>query len=178
MLAVRGGGLGPLQVKLQAPPLSSMSGGSTTRSTGGVLQPPVSLPPRKPKRSAQLRVLPRGWRPKEGVPQTRSECPTVRPCPHIRCEWNTWIVDGRDRPGRRGEEWSPPASAVNVTGPLNCSADLADAAERKGTTVPIAIIAAAYGVSERAIYFILAHARAKLADVPEAERLLREMTQR
>lgn len=65
-----------------------------------------------------------------------------------------------------------------MTGAMNCGADLADKAERKGSTVPIAVIAAAYGISERAIYFVLAHARAKLAAVPEAQQLLKEMTRR
>jgi hypothetical protein len=67
---------------------------------------------------------------------------------------------------------------VEVNSLYNCGADLVDAAEQRGTTVPVAVIAAAYGVSERSIYFVLAHARAKLAALPNAEQLLKEMTRR
>lgn len=36
------------------------------------------------------------------VPANRSECPTERPCPHVRCEWNLATELAEDRAGRPG----------------------------------------------------------------------------
>lgn len=168
---------------------------STKRRAGGVLQPPVSLPPRKPRRTAQLRVLPRAWQVTADVPRTRADCPATRPCPHIKCEWNTWMIDGADRPGRRGEasfdrrgvlarggargvQLSLPASSVNVHGPLNCARDVLDRATERATTVPMAVVAEVFGLTERAAYLILARAKRKLAAVPGARELLAQMVRR
>lgn len=72
------------------------------------------------QRVAALRVLP-------GVPATRGDCPVSRPCGHVRCEWNLWMVDGRDRPGRRWEGGRMPDSIVVVHSEAqNCGADIAD----------------------------------------------------
>lgn len=146
--------------------------------SGGILQPPVSVPPRKPRRSKQLRVLPRGWKPVDGVPATRAECPTVRPCPHLKCEHNSWMDDGRDRPGgyrpdgeRRKGETSTAQSRVTVRAAQNCVADIIDRATSKGVTVPLAVIEDTFEVSERSVCYTLASALSKLRANPD---LLRE----
>lgn len=36
----------------------------------------------------------------ETVPATRAECPTVRPCGHVRCRWHLWRVEADQQPGR------------------------------------------------------------------------------
>lgn len=145
---------------------------TTERRSGGVLQPPVSVPPRKPRRLAQLRVLPRGWKPfpNKGMPSNRAECPTVRPCPNLKCEWNSWIDDGRDRrggPGIRRAGRDDITSQVTVRGVLNCGRDALDAARRRGTTVPVHVIAELYECTERNVWFILAKALRRLREDPE-----------
>lgn len=36
------------------------------------------------------------------VPKTRADCPTQRPCPHVRCRWNLFRIDAENRAGRPG----------------------------------------------------------------------------
>jgi hypothetical protein len=46
--------------------------------------------------------VPANWRPLEGVPATRADCPSERSaCGHVKCRYHLWTIDGRDRPGRR-----------------------------------------------------------------------------
>jgi hypothetical protein len=44
----------------------------------------------------------RGFDPKTGVPRTRGECPTERPCPFVRCRWHLFMEDAEHRAGRPG----------------------------------------------------------------------------
>lgn len=37
-----------------------------------------------------------------GVPRTRGECPTQRPCPHVRCRYHLFLEDADRRAGRPG----------------------------------------------------------------------------
>jgi hypothetical protein len=69
----------------------------------------LSLPGNTPRRSSRLRVLnARGelFEPKPGLPPGgRDECKSgERPCPYVRCKYHLWLVEGRDRPGRRYAE--------------------------------------------------------------------------
>ncbi len=57
------------------------------------------------KRSVRLRVIGGSIELREDVPATRADCRGgPRPCPHVRCYWHLWLVEGHDRPGapRRG----------------------------------------------------------------------------
>jgi hypothetical protein len=38
---------------------------------------------------------------RDGVPRSRAECPTTRPCGHVQCRYHLWFMGGRDRPGRK-----------------------------------------------------------------------------
>jgi hypothetical protein len=38
----------------------------------------------------------------DAVPDTRGDCPTQKPCPHVRCRHHLWRVDACDRAGRPG----------------------------------------------------------------------------
>lgn len=38
----------------------------------------------------------------DAVPDTRAECPTEKPCPHVLCRFHLWRVDSQDRAGRPG----------------------------------------------------------------------------
>ncbi len=41
----------------------------------------------------------------DAVPDTRGDCPTQKPCPHVRCRYHLWRVDGGEdgtRAGRPG----------------------------------------------------------------------------
>lgn len=125
--------------------------------------------------SRSLRVLPDDWEPKEGVPRTRADCPVERPCPYVRCEWNLWMVDGRDRPGRRWKDGHRP-SVVIAHVEQNCGADIADAVER-GKLEPGAVPELA-GLSDRQIRRIVEKAKRKLAGNPEAAHVLALMTKR
>jgi hypothetical protein len=98
---------------------------------GGVLQPPVSIPP-KPKRSTKLRVLPpplqlpAGWEMREGVPATRADCAGVpRPCPYVSCRHHLWLRLKQEQPGnpqagKQGDTTFRPATMQS------CSLDVAE----------------------------------------------------
>lgn len=70
---------------------------------------PAPLKPRKPKPHHRPRTdgpllpltQPR-YLPVVGVPKTRGECPTERPCPHLRCRWNLFLETAEHRAGRPG----------------------------------------------------------------------------
>jgi hypothetical protein len=47
-------------------------------------------------------IADRGFEPQAGVPRTRSQCPTSRPCPFVRCRWNLFMEDADHRAGRPG----------------------------------------------------------------------------
>lgn len=129
------------------------------------------------RRSTMLRVLPVGWTAREGVPATRADCPEHRPCEYVRCEWNTWMEDGRDRPGRRGDDREYPASRVVVKGRYNCGADIADAVAR-GKELSPQVIADAYEITERQARRIKAKALEKASADPQVLEALQLMTKR
>jgi hypothetical protein len=69
----------------------------------------------------------------DAVPDTRGDCPTVKPCPHVRCRYHLWRIDGGEngtRPGRPGIA-SVPRDASGLT--LRVEGDLGG--ERPGTTL-------------------------------------------
>lgn len=59
------------------------------------LQPPIS------GKRVRLRVVGGHVNLDDEVPPDPSQCPTVRPCPHVRCRFHLWRVDENDRRGRR-----------------------------------------------------------------------------
>jgi hypothetical protein len=64
------------------------------------------------------------------LPKTRAECPTEKPCPHVRCRDHLWRVDACDRPGRPGLAQVPrDAHGLTVSTP----GELGE--ERAGTTL-------------------------------------------
>jgi len=60
------------------------------------------------RRSSKLRVLQpelvadHAFAPLPGVPRTRGDCPTARPCPYVRCRYHLWAEDAEHRAGRPG----------------------------------------------------------------------------
>lgn len=68
--------------------------------------------------------IPTDWEMKDGVPKTRGDCPTVRPCPYLACTKHKWLVLQQDRPG------NPASGAQGETTirPIgeSCSLDVAD----------------------------------------------------
>lgn len=71
---------------------------------------------------------------RDGVPRTRGECPTVRPCPHIRCQYHLWLdafephwhspEDRPVRPTRLLPRW------LESPLPPSCALDVADSVPR------------------------------------------------
>lgn len=45
----------------------------------------------------------------DAVPDTRGDCPIVKPCPHVRCRYHLWRIDGGEDGTRAGR---PGLSAV------------------------------------------------------------------
>lgn len=117
-----------------------------------------------PKRSVRLRVIGGSVELRGDVPATRSECPTQRPCPHVKCKWHLWLIDGRDRPGRRflGRHPASTLRPVWLEWPLppSCGAEIIEIASREEWTR--AQIAAACGISVDALVLALQVVKAKL----------------
>jgi hypothetical protein len=66
----------------------------------------------------------------DAVPDTRGDCPTQKPCPHVRCRYHLWRTDACDRPGRPGLAQVPrDAHGLTVSTP----GELGE--ERAGTTL-------------------------------------------
>lgn len=47
-------------------------------------------------------IADKGFTPVAGVPKTRAECPTERPCPHVCCKYHLFMEDADNRAGRPG----------------------------------------------------------------------------
>jgi hypothetical protein len=124
-----------------------------------------------PRRSPALRVfddlsLPESWEMLPGVPATRGDCPTTRPCPHVKCRYHLWLVEGEAMPGRRWET-AMPASSFHPWSNTTCALDVAE----QGSADPD-VVAHALGVSERQVRRIVEAARRKLAANPDAAEVL------
>lgn len=144
-----------------ATPLQQQPGCRTMQTMGG------------PRRSVRLRVIGGSVELRDDVPGTRAECPTQRPCPHVRCVNHLFLVDGRDRPGRRHEGRTPASTLrpIHMMWPLppSCLLDVRDQAIREDWTV--AEIARALGLSTMGLWYQHYKALAKL----EANRRAREL---
>lgn len=147
------------------------------------------------KRRVALRVIDESkagtFEPRAGVPATRGDCVGgVRPCPFVRCTHHTWLLEGRDRAGRRGHGQLPPTTieprwlAPNPGD--SCALDVADRiSEQRKTSrsagefvLSIAAIGIALGRDEGTIWLVLKRALAKLrAGGVELEHM-REMAKR
>lgn len=84
------------------------------------------------KRSVHLRLIGGGSvEVREGVPRSRAECPTTRPCGHVHCRFHLWFVEGRDRRGRRVDGRTPDATMWPAwrawPTPPSCAIDVAEA---------------------------------------------------
>lgn len=128
-------------------------------------------PERYVRRPPALNVLPPKWEAKSGVPKTRAECPTERPCPYVRCRHHLYLKlsedrEGRPRDGRRAPTIFWPPSAVS------CSLDVAD----RGEELSCQEIGSLLGICDEAARNILNRALAKIrasgVDADELRRFL------
>ena len=115
------------------------------------------------RRSPALRV----FEPLSGVPETRGDCRGgERPCRYVRCAWHLWLVDGRDRPGRRFDGKTPPttlrAAWLETPMPPSCALDIAEAVGEKGRLITVEQLADYFGLRPSRFRFIVASAVAKL----------------
>lgn len=85
-----------------------------------------------PVRSVRLRVIGGSVELRDDVPSSRAECVDgPRPCPHIKCRWHLWLVEGHDRRGRPPKK-RPPESTLRPVWlewplPPSCALDVAEA---------------------------------------------------
>lgn len=81
---------------------------------------------RPPRRSPALRVVAEVQL-KDGLPPGgREACASIpRPCPYIHCSFHLWLVEGRDRQGRRHHGQVPPSVVRPATG-TTCALDVAE----------------------------------------------------
>ena len=128
--------------------------------------------PGKARYSRQLVVVSDDWEPMPGVPRTRGECPTERPCRFVRCEWNLWMIDRRDRVGRHGKDTHPP-SVVIAHVKQNCGADVAE--EMASGKLEASALGDRIGMSDRQVRRIVHRAKEKLKGDARAEEVLRLM---
>lgn len=131
----------------------------------------------EPRRSLRLRVfsdlsLPESWEMLPGVPATRGDCPPTRPCPHVKCRYHLWLVEGESMPGRRWET-AIPASSIHPWSNETCALDIADSSAADPETV-----AHALGMSARQVRRIAGAAVKKLSGNPDAREVLEEMARR
>lgn len=116
-------------------------------------------------RVVRLRVIGGTVELRDDVPRTTADCPTTRPCGHVRCGAHLWMVTGPDRPGRRHPNEGPRSSTLwpawVATWPLppSCMRDMIARAERED--VNIAELAASLGLSVSGFRYLLNKARAK-----------------
>lgn len=122
------------------------------------------------RRSPNLRIIPDDWKPKPGVPASRADCPTKRPCEYIRCRHHLWLKLGMDRDGNPKRGKGPPSILWPMT-PATCSLDVAARAARVGgKTMPE--VGELLGVSDEMVRHIEQRALAKLRANPDAAELL------
>lgn len=127
------------------------------------------------RRSPGLRVfedlyLPESWEVKPGVPSTRAECPTERPCPHLKCRYHLWLVESEAMPGRRWERAATtgaPPTSFHPWSNTTCALDVAEEARQ------VEEVARLLGMSSRQVRRIIDKARRKLAGNPDAVQVLR-----
>lgn len=130
----------------------------------------------EPRRSPALRVfddlsLPESWEMLPGVPATRGDCPTTRPCPHVKCRYHLWMVEGESMPGRR---WATaaPASSFHPWSNATCALDVAEQNAEPDD------VAHALGMSSRQMRRIAEVAMKKLAGNPDAREVLEDLARR
>lgn len=130
----------------------------------------------EPRRSPALRVfddlsLPESWEMLPGVPATRGDCPTTRPCPHVKCRYHLWLVEGESMPGRR---WTTaaPASSFHPWSNTTCALDVAEQATDPDE------VAHVLGMSSRQVRRIAGAAIEKLKANPDAKEVLEDMARR
>lgn len=102
---------------------------------------------------------------RDGVPRTRGECPTARPCPHIRCQYHLWLdafeahwnsPQGRpQRPTRLLPRW------LESPLPPSCALDIAESVPR-GEVLEYREIAALIGRPSRTVEGIVARIKRRL----------------
>ncbi len=136
-----------------------------TRAAYPHVQLDLGLPPKQYPGS----VIPDDWEPLTGTPGTRAQCPTTRPCPYVRCEWNLWMISGIDRPGRRGGGRLLPRSVVLPVYRQNCGADVADAV-RDGRLQAVDV-AELVGISSKQLRRLVAKGRGKVRGSEEGREL-------
>ncbi len=129
-----------------------------------------------PRRSPALRVfddlaLPEAWEVLPGVPHTRADCPTTRPCPFVKCRYHLWLVEAESMPGRRRERTAP-ASDFHPWSNTTCALDVAE------NQNSVEVVAKALGMSDRQVRRIKEQAIEKLRMNPDAEVVLRRMVER
>lgn len=81
-------------------------------------------------RRVRLAVLgaPTDWEPLPGVPETRGDCPSERPCRHVCCSMNLMVMHGFEMPGRRSAVHRYPVGVVRYrAGASGCALDEVDA---------------------------------------------------
>lgn len=116
-------------------------------------------------RSVKLRVIGGTVELRDDVPRTTAECPTDRSrCGHVKCEWHLWMIDRRDRRGRRSETRRLPWSElrpIHIEWPLPpaCGRDAIITAIREGWT--LAQMGDVLGIGGEGFRYLKARALAK-----------------
>ncbi len=131
-------------------------------------------PEAKRVRVVRLRVIGGRIELRDDVPKGRPQCPTTRPCPHVKCEWHLWMIDGRDRPGRRHPGRRLPSSELRPVWlewplPLSCGYDLLESSEIQQWTREQK--AKALGLSADSYQWALRSAARKLRDLAASGKL-------
>lgn len=133
---------------------------------------PANVAPEQPRKVnvVRLRVIGGTVELRDDVPRTTADCPTTRPCPHLKCPHHLWFVDARDLPGkprqadsksglerlRRGRELERAAELLPITMmwplPPSCALDLIARADGH---VLLEDIGRAFGVTRRGAKYLL-----------------------
>ena len=91
----------------------------------------------------------------------------------MRCDRHLWLVDGRERAGRR-VDGQPPPTVVRAFSAWSCEADVTELV-RAGRRFTVRELAAMIGVADRTFRAWVQRAWRKLRAQPEARKLLEEM---
>lgn len=110
-----------------------------------------------------------------GVPATRADCPTTRPCPHVQCRHHLQAIDLQDLAGRPRKGAPVTRAAIGDVDASRPSCLFDNPRTRRGIPMTAREIAALQRVTDRQVQRTVKRALGKLQLTEEGRAFLREL---